>query len=391
MSLPPWCQSALLGLAGASALFWLNAGFRLYFGSRRLRVLSDVAPLADDALPPVTIVVAAKDEAARVEEAARAWLRIDYPRLEIVIVDDRSTDGTGAILDRAAAQEPRLKVIHVAALPEGWIGKCHALARGAAASSGDWILFSDGDVVLSPDAVRRGISHAIRERADHLAVGIDLDVHGVGEAMFIGYFLAAFFLSQRPWAVPDPRSDAHIGIGAFNLVRRDAYVRAGGHERLRMELLDDLGLGLIVKRSGGRSLFALPGGMVRARWHVGVRGLIQGVEKNAFPAMRFHLGLTVFAVSAQVISSLAPLAGLLAADSWTRGFAILAWSGIFLVYTVTSSFASIRAWQAVMMPMGALLFAFAIARSAAAILTRGGVVWRGTFYRLEELKRGLVR
>lgn len=391
MSLPPWCQSALLLLTAVSALFWLGGAMQLYGGVRRLRGLEEVDPLPDDALPAVTIVAAAKDEAVRAEQAARSLLKVDYPGLEIVIVDDRSTDGTGAILDRVALEDSRLRVLHVTSLPEGWIGKCHALARGEEAARGTWLLFTDGDVVLGEGALRRAVSYALEAEVDHLAVGLDADVEGLGEAIFIGYFLAIFFITQRPWNASDPRSRDHIGIGAFNLVRRDAYERAGGHTALRMELLDDLALGAIVKRSGGKSLFALPDGMVRTRWHTGVRGLIRGVEKNAFAGLDFRPWYAAYAVTMQIVASLVPLLGLLFGDTWTRAFAILAWSGVFLVYATTANYAQVRWWQAIFMPLGGLFFGYAIARSTVLALRRGGIVWRGTFYPLKELRKGRAR
>ena len=391
MSLPPWCQSALLLLTAISALFWLGGALQLYGGVRRLRGLEEAEPLPDEALPTVTVVAAAKDEAERAERAARSLLAVDYPRLEIVIVDDRSTDETGRILDRVAAEDTRLRVIHLTSLPEGWIGKCHALARGEEAARGEWILFTDGDVEQSEGALRRAVSYAIEERADHLAVGLDAEVQGLGEAIFIGYFLAVFFLSQRPWNASDPRSKDHIGIGAFNLVRREAYERAGGHTALRMELLDDLALGAIMKRSGARSVFALPDGMVRTRWHVGVRGLIHGVEKNAFAGLDFRPWYAAYAVALQIVASLVPLVGLLSGDVWTRALAILAWSGVFLAYSTTANYAQVRWWQAVFMPVGGILFGYAILRSTYLALRRGGIVWRGTFYPLAELRKGRAR
>lgn len=388
MSLVAWCQSALLLATALAALFWLGGGLALYTGARRLRGLEEIEPLPDAALPSVSIVVAARDEAARIEPAVRSLLAIDYPRLSLVVVEDRSSDGTGEILDRVASEDPRLRVLHLTSLPPGWIGKCHALARGEEAAGGEWILFTDADVVLAPDAVRRAVSYGVREGVEHVAVGIDVETEAIGEAVFVAYFLIVFFLTQRPWGAPDPRTNDHIGIGAFNLVRRDAYERAGGHAALRMELLDDLGLGWIVKRSGGRTLFALPDGRVRTRWHEGVLGLVRGVEKNAFPAMGFRVGFTLFAVTTQLLTSLAPLAALFAPSPWTKALGILAWSGVFLAYATTSTYARVRTWQAVLMPVGALLFSFAIVRSAAVTLARGGVTWRGTFYPLADLERG---
>ena len=391
MSLPAWCQSALLVASAATAAAWLVGGFVYYAGMRRIRGLCSVDPLPDAELPALSIVSAARNEAPRIEGAARSLLAQDYPALQVIAVDDRSEDGTGAILDGMAAEDPRLRVLHVRELPEGWLGKCHALDRGVAASSGEWILFTDGDVSLAPDAARRAVALAIREGADHLAVSADMEVRGLGEAMFLAYFVFAFNVSERPWDAKNPRSGAHIGIGAFNLVRRAAYERAGGHRAIRMELLDDMGLGLIVKRSGGVSMFAAHDGLVRARWQEGLGGLVRGVEKNAFPALRYRVLATVGAVALQTALSLLPVAALLASDPRTVAAGILGWSGVFLVYSTTSRLVETRTWHAVTMPVGALVFAYSILVSMFLALRRGGIIWRGTFYRLGDLKAGRVR
>lgn len=391
MSLPLWCQSALLVASAGSAVAWLAAGFAYYAGSRRLSGLGSVVPLPVGSLPSLTIVSAARNEAARVGVAARTLLAQDYPGLEVIAVDDRSEDETGAILESIAASDPALQVVHITSLPSGWLGKCHALAEGARAAAGDWILFTDGDVSLAPDASRRAVSFALRHRADHVAVAADLEVRGLAESIFVAYFVSIFNVSQRPWDASDPRSSAHIGIGAFNLVRKDLYLRAGGHDRLRMELLDDMGLGLIIKQAGGRSVFAEHDGRVRARWQEGIGGLIQGVEKNAFPALRYDVAVTVISVALQLLGSLVPVAALFASDLWTRAFGLLAWSGVVLVYSITARVAPTRTWHAITMPIGSILFAYSIVVSMVLTLRQGGVMWRGTFYSLDELRAGGVR
>lgn len=391
MSLPGWCQSALLLGTAAAAALWLGGGVVYYMGMRRVPGLRSVAPLGDADLPSLSIVSAARNEGGRIEGAARSLLTQEYPRLEVVAIDDRSEDETGAILDRVAAGDSRLRVVHVRELPEGWLGKCHALAEGESRARGEWILFTDGDVSLAPDAARRAVSLALRHGADHVAVAADFEVGGLGEAMFLAYFVFAFNVSERPWEAPNPRSAAHVGIGAFNLVRREAYERAGGHRRIRMELLDDMGLGLIVKRSGGVSMFAGHDGLVRARWQEGLGGLVRGVEKNAFPALRYRVAATLAAVAVQIALSLLPVVGLLAADPRTRAAAIVAWSGVFLVYATTARAVETRTWHALTMPLGALIFGYSILASMFLALRRGGIVWRGTFYPLAALKAGRVR
>ena len=394
MGLEQACQLAVgagTGFTAFAALLWLHLALPMAWGQRSIRGLASAPERADAELPPVTIVSAARDEAARVEHAAGSLLAQDYPGLEIVIVDDRSTDQTGAILDRLAASDPRLRALRVTTLPEGWLGKCHALARGAEVARGEWLLFTDGDVWMKPDAVRHAVSLAMDLGADHLAVGADLEFHTLGERIFIAYFSALFYASQRPWDAPNPKSKAHVGIGAFNLVRRDVYDRAGGHTRLRMEVLDDMALGLIVKEAGGKSWFALHDDFVRVRWHEGVRGLIRGVEKNSFAALRYRVGETTVSVVFQFFGTMAPAFGWLLPGPWPKVFAVAGWFGIWLLYRAIGRNLRLRWWDFLTAPIGATLFSYAILRSMVLTLTRRGVIWRETHYGIEELKKGRVR
>ncbi len=382
---------AAQGVMMAMAYFWIYAGVTLALGSRKIPSLAQSAPIEDAALPTLTVIAAARDEAARVEGASRSLLAQDYPGIQVAVVDDRSVDGTTTILDRLAAQDPRLRVHHVRALPEGWLGKTHALALAAAEAKTDWLLFTDGDVTFAPDAARRAVSLALAEGADHLAVAPGLIVHGIGEAAFTGYFVVMFHLSQHPWRARDPKSPVATGIGAFNLVRREVYERAGGHERIRFEMIDDLALGKSLKRSGARQLFAIDGGRVQARWQEGVGGLIRGVEKNAFAILRYNVLLGFLAVTSQLLISTAPLVGLFLPGAVAKGAAIAAWLGVGLAYRAAFWNGRYRWIQALLMPLGGLLFAYAILRSIVLAVARGGIYWRGTFYSLDALRRGAAR
>ncbi len=388
MSLGHVCQSAATWIVALVALAWVWAGVLLALVRRRIPSLGDEESLPGPSLPSLTIIAAARDEAARVDGAVRSLLAQDYPELRVIAVDDRSVDGTGTILDRVAAQEPRLRVIHVDSLPEGWLGKCHALALAAAEAKTEWLLFTDGDVTFAPDAARRAVSLALREGADHVAVPPELIVEGIGEAAFTGYFVVMFHLSQQPWRAREPGDQSSIGIGAFNLVRRASYERSGGHEAIRYELIDDLALGRSLKRSGARQVYALDGGRVRARWQVGVRGLIRGVEKNAFAAFRYRAGLGLLAVASQLAVSQAPLVGLFLPGIAPKIAAAAAWVGVAGAYAASYWGKRHRWLQAALMPLGGALFTYAIARSIVLALARRGVYWRGTFYPLDRLKEG---
>ena len=373
-----------------SALYWLESGISAFLGYRRVRGLKSVEPLRDEALPSLTIIATAKDEAAHVEHAARSLLAQEYPRIGLVIVDDRSSDRTGAILDQLASEDPRLRVVHIDSLPQGWVGKCHALARGAEATDSEWILFVDADVSLAPEAARRAVSLAVRQGWDHVAVGPDMRLEGLGEEIFVAAFMVVFNTTQRPWHAPDPRRKNAIGIGAFNLIRRDSYRKAGGHAAVRYELIDDMALGKILKRSGARQVFARHDGLISVHWHPGIRGLVRGVEKNAFPGLRYNLFLGVLAPWLQLVVAWAPVFGFFLPGPVPWICALAAWSGVLLCYREVARTVNIKLWHAVTMPVGVTLFLYAFVRSMVVTLRRGGVVWRGTFYPLEDLKRGRV-
>ena len=380
---------ATIGVA-AAALCWLEAGLSASRGNRRVPGLKSVESLRDEELPALTVIAAAKDEARHIEEAARSLLAQEYPGIGFLIMDDRSTDGTGGILSRLASEDPRLHTLRVDSLPDGWIGKCHALARGVDSTRSDWILFTDGDVSLAPDAARRAVSLAVRRGLDHVAVGPDMRLESLGEAIFVGAFLVLFNTTQRPWLASDPRRKNAIGIGAFNLVRRDAYLKSGGHAAIRYELLDDMSLGKILKQSGARQVFARHDGLVSVRWHPGIRGLIRGVEKNAFPAARYNIALGALAPWMLLGIGWAPVIGLFLPGAAPKCFALAAWAGVLLCYREGSRTASIRLRQAPLMPFGATLFVYSFLRSMVLTLKQGGVRWRGTFYPLAALRRGRV-
>ena len=383
------CQLAAAAGLVLVAIAWIGGALVYARGSRRIPSLAKVEPLPDGALPPLTIIAPSRNEEARVEGGARSLLRQDYPNARVLVVDDRSTDATGAVLDRLASEDPRLRVLHLSSLPDGWIGKHHALHRAASEAGGDWILFTDGDVELAPDAARRAVSLALREKADHVAIAPDLLVDSVTEALFVGFFVIAFNLSQRPWNAQDPRSRDSIGVGAFNLVRRSAYERAGGHARIRYDMIDDIGLGRLLKRSGARQLFAGHAGRVRAKWHTGARGLIRGVEKNAFASLEYRVLPTIAGVAVQLALALGPVLGWFVPGIVAKVATVAAWVGVFACYGLASREVPIRPWHAALMPLGGLLFAFAIVRSAVVVLARNGVDWRGTHYPLEDLRRAL--
>ncbi len=378
-------------LSLSDCVLWTVAGL---YGVLALGALRAVA--AFRLLPPrspsarrarVTAVVAARDEEARVETTVRRLLAQESVELEVVVIDDRSADRTGEILHQLAAEDPRLRVVRVDALPAGWLGKCHACHVGADRAAGEWLLFTDADIWLKPDVVSRAVGEAEGERADHVTL-----VPGVRRATFLGSVSQLIFglgVARRAGRVNRDAAGAYFGFGAFNLVRAEAYRAVGGHTPLRMEVVDDLKLGLLLRRGGYRSRVFFAPRDVDADWCPDALGLVKGLEKNHFAAAGYRLSRVLPGVVVLVAVWGAALAG-----PWTGTAAGLA-AGFGLASTaVPAAVAAVRLrWPvaaAALVPLLLPVFAASLLNSTARTLWRGGVRWRDTFYPLSALRAGVV-
>ncbi|HEV8384549.1 MAG TPA: glycosyltransferase family 2 protein [Candidatus Acidoferrales bacterium] len=371
-------------------MLWIVLAIRAALGIPRLPQLRDTAPLADAECPSVSVIFAARDEEEKMPRALASMLAQDYPRYEVVAVNDRSRDATGRILAEAAAQNSYLKPVHIEELPPGWLGKPHALHRGFEKSSGEWLLFTDGDVKFAPDLVRRAMRVALANGWDHLTLMGNLEMRGFWEKTALLFFGLAFTLRFEPWKVSHPKSKQFMGGGVFQLVRRAAYEASGGHRRLAMEVVEDMKLGKIIKQAGFRSGVAVALEYVSLRWHAGLGNLIRGTEKNFFAAMEFSLTRVFGAVAGLLLISVLPFAALVFADGWALIFAGVAALVAVLSEGVAAYWFEMFPLYGLTHPLGALIFCWMIMRSTIATLWQGGIVWRGTFYPLTELRKGLV-
>lgn len=381
----------LLFVGGVAAAFWLVALVSLTRGFRTMPILSEIEPLRDDECPRVSVVVPACNEEATVETAMRSLLAVDYPGLEIIAVEDRSTDGTGPILDRLADANPRLRVLHLDRLPEGWLGKNHALQRGARDAAGEWLLFTDADVVYEPDALRRALRLVSEGEWDHLVVYPRMETYGFWERVFISFFMVIFNVRFRGWEAANPKSRAYVGVGGFNLLRRSVYEALGGHERLRMDVADDLHLGKLIKRSGYRQRLAEAGDRISVRWAIGLRGVIHVLTKNAFAGHGYSWGMVLHTTLGLGMVTLWPYFGLLTGPAAARAFCGAALLAMVLLQWFFARRGGVSAWNALAWPLAGALFLFITYRSGLLAHRQRGVYWRGTFYPLEDLRKGLLR
>ena len=371
--------------AAGALLGWLVVALEVMCGNRRLRRLATLTAPVPAKWPRASLVFTARNEGATLGAAVPTMLALDYPDLELIAINDRSEDDTGAILDKFAATDPRLKVIHVTELPAGWLGKTHGLQRGGEQATGEWILFTDADIHFHPEALQRAVAYARAQSLDHLAAVPVLHERGPLLGICVSAFSLLFALFVRPWRVPNPASRCHGGIGAFNLVRTATYRKMDGHKPLRFRPDDDLKLGKLMK-SGGFSEVVLGAGAISVAWYDSVGGLVRGLEKNAFAGVDYRGWLIVLAVGLHATFVFWPLAALLV----TSGVARWLWLGAIAVMLGIAAdnhrFDGGRAWHGLFLPLGIAVLDYAMVRSMVLTLWRGGIVWRGTHYPLRDLR-----
>jgi glycosyltransferase involved in cell wall biosynthesis len=351
------------------------------------------APPPPEVLPRVSIVLAALNEEATIEPAMRSLLALEYPNLEIIAVDDRSTDRTGEILERLAAAHPgKLRVIHLDTLPDGWLGKCNALQHGSRAATGEWLLFTDADVIFAPKAILHSVSFATALGAGHFVLYPWMLWKDPVEASLLALFSMSLTVAFQTWRVESRSLRAFIGIGAFNMIRRDLYESFGGHSPLRLEVGDDIKLGYLAKKHGAKSVAVNSGGEVRVKWREGTRDTIRGLERSGFAGVNFNWTMIVLGVLFFTGIMVAPYVLPLLTDS-----ALVHWLSVYSIVLILLAYASghdaggLPRWTGLLHPVACLLYSWAIFRSGVVTTRRGGLSWRGTFYSIDELKRGSVR
>jgi len=387
-TLPHDLQLALTVSAWIVAVIWLSKSFSATLGLPRIpNLLLPRNNLSPQGSPSITAIVPACNEEDDIASTLHSLLAQDYSNLQIVAVDDRSTDSTGVIIDTIAAQHPeKLRTLHVTELPPGWLGKTHAMALAARQSPTDYLLFTDGDVTFQPTAIRLSLANAVATHADHLVTMPTTIIKRWDEAAILGFFQIFGLWGARPWRVADPKSkrDA-LGIGAFNLLRRSAYLEVGGFEALRMEIIEDLGLARRIKRAGLAQRVAFGRGLVTVHWASGANGLVSVMTKNLWAAFRFNIWLALLACLWLFTFCVAPAIALF--FSITRIPAILTVVAVAWAYRLMSRPSGISPWNFLFFPFSALVFIFTLLRSMLITLKQGGVIWRGTFYSLAELRK----
>ena len=337
--------------------------------------------------PLLSVIVAARNEESQIQVSVLSQLEQTYKNIEWILVNDRSTNATGLIMEELKKTDLRVSVIHIEELPEGWLGKNNALYRGYLQATGKWILFTDADVKFEKEAFAKALHYFERHKLDHLTASPNLSAKKFWLKTFVAFFLFGFSYFKRPWAANNQKSKVGTGIGAFNLVSKKAYESFGTHEMVKMRPDDDLQLGMRLKQSGYRQRIVTALRLIEVEWYGSLQEAFVGLEKNTFAGLHYRVSMVFFAVFGVFITNVLPFITIFSSDKIVAllSLGVILLSGIHYVLVIKK----MTVFSPVMflvLPVTAILFIYSIIRASWLTYKRGGIMWRGTLYKLSELR-----
>ncbi|MCC6523764.1 MAG: glycosyltransferase [Polyangiaceae bacterium] len=375
-------EAGFVVLLGLLAAAYLHAWADFWLAPRLPRT-----PDPARELPPLSVLVPARNEEHNIEACLDSLAAQDYPDLEVLVVDDASTDRTAELVRARAAEDARIRLVPAPPLPEGWRGKCWALGTGAELARGRYLAMIDADVTLGPSALARAVSLARTRSLDLLSLLPTLVNVTFWEKVIQPVMGFMIFLWQPLHRANAPGSRVTVANGQFLLVLAEGYRALGGHGAVRSEVVEDVALAALYKRHGKRLGLALALGDVRARMYRGLGDIWRGWGKTIHPYLQRQpltlwagiLALTVLMLLPFVALALLGLGSLGgAAPSPTLVALAAAAVGFILLQTLLFRGAlGLELAHAPLWPLGfAVLFALFVARSVGAARGRG-VEWKG--------------
>ena len=340
--------------------------------------------------PKISLIIAACNEGQVIQHALKTLAAQDYPDLEMIIVNDRSTDDTGDIIDAFARTDARVKAVHIDQLPEKWLGKVHALHQGAKIASGDWLIFTDADIHFKQGVLQQAMAYVLKEQTDHLVLFPKVLASSFLLNVAISAFESMLLATINLGGLKKPGMRSFVGVGAFNMVKKSIIDKAGGLEWLRMEVIDDMGLGLMVKKTGGCSSIAYAGEHVKVDWYPGLIAMFKGLEKNAFgPGIAYNYTVLILMVVMIWLLCLAPVMALAWSDLiYIQSLGVFSWLVFFVFLIVSKLKFDMSILPGLFFQPGLFFISCMMINSAIKCKMQGGINWRGTIYPVAELKKG---
>ncbi|SFA97354.1 MULTISPECIES: glycosyltransferase family 2 protein [unclassified Bacillus (in: firmicutes)] len=369
----------------AALIVWIIFFTDAVIGFRNLDRLEEEPPIKHG--PELTIIVAARNEEQHIQRSVMSQLEQTYQNIEWILVNDRSNDDTGTIMENIKNLDSRINVIHIEQLPQGWLGKNHALYRGAQVASGKWLLFTDADVHFKNNMIAKAISYAERLKLDHLTAAPNLNGRGIWLQSFVAFFLFGFSYFKRPWTANNPRSKNGTGIGAFMLVSKSAYVAFGTHEVIKLRPDDDLQLGMRMKKAGFKCRIVTALHLLEVEWYPNLKEAFIGLEKNTFAGLHYRMSMVMFAIVGTFISQVLPFFTVFSTNQPLQLISLANIALIAFFYTyIIKRMTRFSPVLFLLFPLTAILFIYSIIRASFLTFKRGGIIWRGTKYKLSDLR-----
>lgn len=383
----------LSSLSALVGLVWATRHIRIWRENRKGFMLTPHCPGPPPNAPMLSVVVAAKDEEECIEGCLRSMLGQDYPNFEIIVCNDRSTDRTAEIVRRVSAEDPRVRLVNITHLPEGWAGKCNAMQTGIAAASGQWLCMIDADCrQVTPRTLSVAMQHALDEKVDFLSVLPRHEMVGFWEHVVQPVGTGVMMIWFNPDDVNNPRKKHAYANGAFMMMTRQAYEKIGTHEAVRCQLNEDMHMADIAKRAGLKLKVVRSKDLELVRMYTTLKAMLRGWSRIFFGTFGTLKRLTA-SLTLLVAMGLLPMAagamGLLLAGLnvhpppwwWMCGLIGLAATGMQL--TVIYRFYALigarkeLAWS---YPLGCGVIMLALIISLSKLRKGAKVTWRSTSY-----------
>ena len=361
----------------------------IFFGYRSIKYLDNLYEYTED-LSKISVIIPARNEEKKLEQALRSVLSSNYPSFEVIVVNDRSTDSTSEILKRLQNDYSTLKIVEIDNVPEGWLGKNYALQSGVSCASGNYYLFTDADVIMQKNTLRKAVSYCRLNNLDHIAVVPIINMPGLILKLFTASFIIFFNMFASPWKAKNPKSKKYIGIGAFNLVRSEVYKKTGGHEKIKLRPDDDMKLGKLIKSNGYKQETIFGKDLIEVNWYTSLKETFNGLLKNSYASVEYNFLNFFLSVIGLLFFCIFPFVSVF----FCSGYALLANIAIILLialrYLIISKPHNIKVWYFVSFPFMTLMFLIIYCYSVFYTIIKGKIVWKDTSYSLAELKSNIV-
>ncbi len=374
-------------------LFWGGFAYATFAGRTKMLLLDKARP-APNPPPLVTILIPAKDEEGRIRACLQSALDQDYSNFEVIAIDDRSTDRTGAVMDEMAAADPRLRVLHIqpGSLEPGWTGKNNALFQGTKIANGSWLLFVDSDVLLEKTAVTRTVTVSNYKKYDLFSVLPRLETHTAWESLLIPVCsAAAASMYLIALTNDDKRKIGAFANGQFLLITRKAYDTIGGHETVKDRFCEDTEIARLVREAGLRPRVSMGDDVCAVRMYNSLPNIIKGWSRIYYAAKVGQKKHILNAINVLVMCSLSVYPVLIYSiyralhpkhnmlDYAWLGASVLHLALITLVLGFVYKWSKNSPWHALLFPLAGPMLLYILTKALVMCFTKK-VEWRGTVY-----------